>query len=503
MKKVKEIEKILEVYEQTGSIRQTAKVLNCSKNTIKLWLRKSRKQPDVPLVFMAKRKKTKLGFRSISPLVEKKIIQLLEENKENHKKLKLKNGKILFLLHQEGISISKTSVQRIVSVWRKKNDPHKEIFIQQVPTIGPACEFDWGCIHLKIQGVPVRFSAVFIVLRGSLYRYAKIYPRESSQFVIQAHMDYFHHIGGVPDIIRYDNLKTVISDPVRGTVNPTFLRFAEHYGFQVSACNRESPEEKGTDEESVGFLRNWTYCLRDTFSSLQEANDYLKNQLIPVNSRSVFRRELTPMQAMQQNIDHLHAYPSLRYDNCLQEMRHVNKYNQISVEANWYSVPEEYKRPTIGIKLYPDHLELWDFGQETILATHQRIFEKGHYSINLFHYLQTLRQKSKALHGSVALNQAHQTLQRLYSKYYQQKPKEFIDLLFLFREQNNLDRVIKALDSVMKQGLLPSRELLVNVLQQSEDPLPIPFCYDKIQTQVTFPDFHVYDQMLMTGGNHG
>ncbi len=503
MKKVKEIEKILEVYEQTGSIRQTAKVLNCSKNTIKLWLRKSRKQPEVPLELMAKRKKTKLGYRSISPLVEKKIIHLLEENKDKHKQLKLKNAKILSLLHKEGISISKTSVQRIVSAWRKKNDPHKEIFIQQVPTIGPACEFDWGSIPLNIQGVPIRFSAVFIVLRGSLYRYAKIYPRESSQFVLQAHMDYFHHIGGVPDVIRYDNLKTVISDPIRGTVNSTFLRFATHYGFTVNACNCESPEEKGTDEQSVGFLRNWVYCLRDTFSSLQEANDYLSENLIQINSRPVYRRERTPMESIRNNIDHLHAYPSLRYDNSLQESRSINKYNQISVDANWYSVPEEYKYPTIQIKLYPDHLELWDIQKENILATHKRVFEKGRYSINLFHYLQTLRQKSKALHGSVALNQAHQTLQVLYEKHYRQKPKEFIDLLFLFRAQKDPHRVMDALESLLKQGLLPNRELLINVLQQSPDPVVIPFQYDKIKTQVSLPDFHIYDQMMTEGGNHG
>lgn len=503
MKKVKEIEKMLEVYEQTGSIRQTAKILHCSKNTVKCWIHKSRKQPDVPLELMAKRKKTKLGFKSISPLIEKKIIQQLEENKEKHIHLKLKNAKILTKLHQEGISISKSSVQRIVSSWRKQNDPHKEIFIQQVPTVGPACEFDWGYIHLNIRGLALRLSAVFIVLRGSLYRYARIYPRETSQFVIQAHMDYFHHIGGVPDIIRYDNLKTVISDPVKKTVNPSFLRFATHYGFQVNACNRQSPEEKGTDEESVGFLRNWVYCLRDSFSSLQEANDYLENELIPLNSRSVFRREETPVQALQQNIDQLHAYPSLQYDNSLQEVRHINKYNQISVEANWYSVPEEYRRPTIGIKLYPERLELWDFGQDTMLASHPRIFEKGHSSINLFHYLKTLRQKSRALVGSVALHQAHQTLQRLYSKYYQQKPKEFVDLLFLFREYPDLDHVIQVLESVMQQGLLPSRELLLNVLQQSEDPPPIPFSYDKVPSQVILPDFHVYDQMIQEGGNHG
>lgn len=62
-------------------------------------------------------------------------------------------------------------------------------------------------------------------------------------------------------------------------------------------------------------------------------------------------------------------------------MRHINKYNQISVEANWYSVPEEYQRPTIGIKLYPDRLELWDFEHSTLVASHPRLFEKGRSSI--------------------------------------------------------------------------------------------------------------------------
>lgn len=70
---------MLEVYEQTGLVRQTAKMLHCSKNTVKCWIHKSRKQPDVPLEFMAKRKKTKLGFKSISPLIEKKIMQQLEK----------------------------------------------------------------------------------------------------------------------------------------------------------------------------------------------------------------------------------------------------------------------------------------------------------------------------------------------------------------------------------------------------------------------------------------
>lgn len=88
--------------------------------------------------------------------------------------------------------------------------------------------------------------------------------------------------------------------------------------------------------------------------------------------------------------------------------------------------------------------------------------------ITLCHYLKTFDQKSRALDGSVALNLVYQTLQCLYPKYYHQKPKEFVDLLFLFRVYNDLDHMIKIHESVIKQGLVPRRELLLNLLQQSE-----------------------------------
>lgn len=72
---MKEIEKILEVYEQTKSIRKTAKILKCSKNTVKIWLRKTVNKPDVPLEKMAKRKKVTMKHRSIPSALQERIIQ--------------------------------------------------------------------------------------------------------------------------------------------------------------------------------------------------------------------------------------------------------------------------------------------------------------------------------------------------------------------------------------------------------------------------------------------
>lgn len=499
---MKEIEKILEVYEQTKSIRKTAKILKCSKNTVKIWLRKTVNKPDVPLEKMAKRKKVTMKHRSIPSALQERIIQILKNDKEKHKLLRIKNSKILSVLRKEGIMISKSSVQRIVSAWRKRNEPKKEIFIQQEPTKGPACEFDWGYIPLVIQGIALLIPAVFIVLRGSLFRFARIYLRETAQFVLQAHLDFFNQIGGVPDVIRYDNLKTVISNPVQGTVNPTFLRFAGYYGFSVSACNRGSPEEKGTDEESVGYLRNWVFSLRHTFSSVEEANAYFDENLLELNSNAVYRREFAPIEALHRNVDHLHPLPSLPYDNCLQDIRHINRYNQISLEANWYSVPDEYRFPTLCIRLYTDRLELWDARREQKIAVHPRLFGKNRVSINIFHYLDTLHQKPGALPGSVALHQAHETLKSLFEKYYQTKPKVFIELLYLIREQESFSNGIESLKSILKMGLIPTPELLTNVLQQSPSPVPAYFCYDTFPLQVPAPDFRLYDQMI-PGGKDG
>ncbi|MGE4547270.1 MAG: hypothetical protein AB7E28_05800 [Desulfurella sp.] len=77
--------------------------------------------------------------------------------------------------------------------------------------------------------------------------------RESQLEVIQAHIDFFNEIGGVPKTIFYDNLKTVVDKPGK-IINENFLKFASFFNFTPNACNPYSPNEKGPDEETVGML---------------------------------------------------------------------------------------------------------------------------------------------------------------------------------------------------------------------------------------------------------
>ena len=60
MKSVKDVESIIKVYGETGSKRETARILGISKNTVKLWLAKTEDNPNIPLPELVQKKKVSI-----------------------------------------------------------------------------------------------------------------------------------------------------------------------------------------------------------------------------------------------------------------------------------------------------------------------------------------------------------------------------------------------------------------------------------------------------------
>jgi transposase len=50
--------------------------------------------------------------------------------------------------------------------------------------------------------------------------------------VIQAHIEFFHEIGAVPESIFYDRM-SVVYDSQKQQLNETFLDFSMHSGFRL------------------------------------------------------------------------------------------------------------------------------------------------------------------------------------------------------------------------------------------------------------------------------
>ena len=74
-----------------------------------------------------------------------------------------------------------------------------------------------------------------------------------------AHNVAFQRLGGVPAVVRIDNLKTGV---VRGagpwgTLNPAYAAYAHALGFHIDPCLPRRPEHKGKVERGVLSFRGW------------------------------------------------------------------------------------------------------------------------------------------------------------------------------------------------------------------------------------------------------
>jgi len=462
MKNMHDVEKILELYNQSGSIRFVAKQMHISRNTVSKYLKRveeyrNEKRPSI----ISKSP----SYRKISTEIVGRVEALLEENKHKPAKLRLTAKRIFVTLNHEGHKISYTSVKRIVHEWKMRNTNLNEVFIMQVPVSGKRAEFDWGYIPLKIKGVLKSYPAIFMVLNKSLYRYSWIFERETLLEVIQGHIEFFKKIGGIPKTIFYDNLKVVVDDPKSKEINEHFLQFSSFFNFTPIPCNPASPNEKGTDEETVGFVRNYCFSERNEFDSIDQANEFLSAKLEEINSGNVSKREFPPIEGLSQEKDYLTPLPAAEYNNYMIEKRMVSKYSMISFEGNYYSVPEAHQSKGITLKIYPQRIEMVD--SDKVIAEHRRLSSKGEYSIDITHYLTTLKRKPGALANSRAFTNLIEQLRTIFNDYYTKDVVKFVEMLELLKDYTQED-IARSMNKLLGYGVIPTYETVKNMLEQKE-----------------------------------
>ena len=107
--------------------------------------------------------------------------------------------------------------------------------------------------------------AVFIATLGwSRATYVEFVNDERLETLLGCHERAFYFFGGVPREVLYDNMRTVVTDrdqygPGLHRYNRTFLDFAHHYGFLPRLCRPYRAQTKGKVERFIGYLRGSFY----------------------------------------------------------------------------------------------------------------------------------------------------------------------------------------------------------------------------------------------------
>jgi hypothetical protein len=237
----------------------------------------------------------------------------------------------------------------------------------------------------------------------------RAFATQGQEAFLEGHVYGFARLGGVPtDKIRYDNLNSAVKQVLFGRSrqeNERWIAFRSHHGFEAWYCQpgHEGSHEKGGVGEGGRFRR--THCVpMPVVDSIDELNAMLAAADDADDRRRIANRANTVGQDWHTEKLSLQPITGEPFDTALTLTPRVNRYAQIMVRCNQYSVPARFIGHRLRVKLSASHVTVYD--RTTVVARHPRAVGKGTKVLDLDHYLEILARKPGALPGATALLQA-------------------------------------------------------------------------------------------------
>jgi hypothetical protein len=195
--------------------------------------------------------------------------------------------------------------------------------------------------------------------------------------LLRIHEEAFRQLGGVPEEILYDRMKTVwLRTDERGEIvwHPVFLDFTRYWGFRPRLCRPYRAQTKGKIESGVKYVRRNFLCGlqgREP-STLSDLNGQLRQWIGEVSNQRVHGTTHERVDD-RWNAEKLKLQPiggRLPYPFVDEELRKVARDAYVSWESNRYSVPWAYAGLPVWVREGENHIEV-HYGGEKI-AVHQR-----------------------------------------------------------------------------------------------------------------------------------
>lgn len=517
---LKKKQEVILLYVREGySRRQIAKLVGIDRGTVGKYIKEYEERKSVlfnedgltdtgefiqALVEAPTYKKGVRPKRKLTEEVINKIKLHLEENHQKRAKGLRKQIKKAVDIHEvlesEGHDISYSTVLRTIRTLEK---PKKEAFIKGEYIPGHDCEFDWGEVKLIINGKKQTLQMAVFTSAYSNFRKAYLFTKQKTECFQEAHSLFFKEVDGVFHTMVYDNMKVAVKRFVGTIKEPTeaLLKLSLYYTFHHRFCNPASGNEKGHVERSVEVIRRKAFAFRDTFETLEEANQYLHDICMKLNNKP--RRShngKTANELIDVERENLSPTPP-PFDAARVLNGRVDKYSTVIVDQNHYSVPDHLVGKVVRIKVYTDSIQC--FYEEENAAVHPRKTGNHEWSLQLEHYLSTLQKKPGALAGSTALQQATPKIKNIYNSYYTTHPKDFIELIHFLQSGITIEQVetsIQALHRIHPSHVTTDKIKLLCAKYQEKYHPPIVYSSQKTIDIEHYSKQHLqtYDKLFQT-----
>lgn len=283
-------------------------------------------------------------------------------------------------------------------------------FVPQTYEPGAQAEVDFHDLWVVLAGVKTKTTLFTMRLSYSGRAAHRASITAGQEAFLEGHEYAFNRFGGIPiDKIRYDNLNSAVTAVLFGRSrqeNDRWIAFRSHYGFEAWYCqpgHEGSHEKGGVEGEGGRFRRN--HCVpMPVVASIDELNALLAAADDADDARRIGNRSTSVAQDFAVEKMLLAPLPAESFDTALTLTPRVDRYAQVMVRCNQYSVPARFIGHRLRVKLSASTVTAYD--RNVVVARHQRAIGKGAKVLDLDHYLEILLRKPGALPGATALAQA-------------------------------------------------------------------------------------------------
>lgn len=227
----------------------------------------------------------------------------------------------------------------------------------------------------------IRDAQIFVaVLGASNYTYCEATWTQSLPDWIGSHQRTFEFLGGVPEIVVPDNLKSGVNKAHRyePDINPTYQDLASHYAVAVIPARVRRPKDKAKAETGVLIVERWILAvLRNrAFFSLGELNRTIQALLQQLNTRP-FKKLPGCRRTLFDELDKpaLKPLPVTAYVYAQWKKVRVHIDYHVEIAKHYYSVPCALVKTQLDARITERTIECFHKGKR--VASHLRSHVQG------------------------------------------------------------------------------------------------------------------------------
>ncbi len=192
---------------------------------------------------------------------------------------------VLHRLRGAGYDGGKSAVYARVRRLRPRRPEPPMVRFEGLP--GEFSQHDFGSVRVAyIDGTKETVHFFVSRLKYSRHTDVRLTPNQKVEALVRALLGAFEVWGGVPLRSVFDNPKTIVLGRDGGRVewNPTFAQTVVDYGLGVELCTPRRPNQKGSVENGVGWVKSSFFKVR-RFHDREDLEAQLAAWLVAANTR--------------------------------------------------------------------------------------------------------------------------------------------------------------------------------------------------------------------------